>query len=60
MKSLPLVQRFPKKFLMVFASGRAHSGAGSIAFQILLIATWFGLVAAIGEGILALALPKSG
>src|SRR5437764_12767965 len=60
MKFLSPNPSFAKKSLMGFASGRDHSGEDPIAFQILLIATWFGLVAAIGEGILALALPKLG
>jgi arylsulfatase A-like enzyme len=60
MESLSAGPRFPEKSLMEFASESDHSGPGPNAFQILLIATWFGFAAAIGEGILALALPKLG
>lgn len=45
---------------MAVGSGADHSGSRPIAMQILLVATWFALATAIGEGILALALPKLG
>lgn len=60
MKSISGDQRLPKKSLMESGSESDHSSSGPSVLQIFLIATWFGLATAIGEGILALALPQLG